>query len=211
MFCRFCGAETPADSRFCPKCGKRIAGGSPRAESIARRLGLRTPYPYAGILLLAFGAWAFQPRSTSFDFDAVRLAIELDGRTSTPEESLYRHHFSIVVENVGEEAIRAVPVELRVEVTGAGLVRVDSDYRGLRLPLFSGGAAEPLLVVLDDNVAPGGKHRYTMDGIVTGTPPFEIVYRLADPETGSVLAEFTVEEPAAVPPIEGVPPVAGRQ
>lgn len=204
MFCRFCGAPTPVDSRFCPKCGKRIAGDSPRSDAIARRLWLRTPYPYAAILILAFLTWAFQPRSTAFEYETVRLSIELDGRSSAPEQSLYRHHFSLVVENIGEEAIAEVPVELRAEVLGrdgspTGSVRVDSEFLGRRLPLVVNDRSDPLIVVLTDDLAPGDKRRYTIDGIVTGAPPFDVRYQLIDQQSGDVLADVTVGEPAGTP------------
>lgn len=33
MFCQFCGAQFPSDSRFCPKCGKAQSAGSAPAPS----------------------------------------------------------------------------------------------------------------------------------------------------------------------------------
>jgi hypothetical protein len=201
MYCRFCGAQTPDDSRFCPKCGKRIEDAAPRPESPPHRFGWRTPYPWAAILIVLFLSWAFYPRNAGdFDYASVELGIELDGRSSAPEQSLYRHHFSFVVENVGEAPIVEVPVELRAEVEAEGPVSVESEFLGRRLILVSEGRVDPLVVILSDDLAPGDKRRYPADGIVTGTPPFSVRYELIDPESKQVLAEVTVGEPPSEPP-----------
>ena len=77
MFCRYCGEEILADSRYCSRCGKRLLGGSSRLEALARRLYLRTPYPYAGLLcflLLLFVVFAERSR---VDYGHLRLSLEL--------------------------------------------------------------------------------------------------------------------------------------
>lgn len=41
MYCRFCGAEIPGDSVFCPKCGKTVNAVTPPSESPVSRLRKR--------------------------------------------------------------------------------------------------------------------------------------------------------------------------
>lgn len=202
MYCRFCGAKTPADSRFCPRCGKRIADATVRTDGFVQKLGprLRTPYPWAGILLAAFLWWAFVSTGPEpFDYGAVAVSIELDGTSSAPEASLYRQHFNVVVENVGAEPIVEVPVELRAGIQVSGPARIDSEFRGQRVALFADGVAEPLDVILTDDLEPGGKRRYPMDGLVTATPPFQVWYELLDRQTGEVLAVLSHSEPGPEP------------
>ncbi len=200
MYCRFCGAKTPADGRFCPQCGKRIAGESVRIDGLVQQLRLRTPYPWAGILLAAFLWWAFVSTAPeAFDYARVALSIELDGTSSAPEESLYRQHFNLVVENVGEEPVFEVPVELRAGIDASGSAQIDSEFRGQRVILFADGLTQPLEVILTDDLEPGGKRRYPIDGLVTATPPFQVWYELVDIQTGEVLAVLSHSEPGTGP------------
>jgi hypothetical protein len=200
MFCRFCGAAILPDSRFCSRCGKPVAAGSPRADAAVAKLRLKTPYPYALLVFMGFLVWALQPDHPPFDYSTVRLELELAGETSVPEQNLFRHHFSLIVENVGEGPIPEVPVEIRARVEPAEqAAQVESDFLGRRLVILSDGKAVPLVVYLTDPLAVGEKRRYSIDGIVTSTPPFNIVYEVAAEDSAEVLASFSTVIPAAPP------------
>ena len=198
MYCRFCGAKTPSDSRFCPRCGKRIGEGvvAPTPGAV-ERFRLRTPYPWAGLLFAAFLWWAFVSTAPEvFDYDRVAVSIELDGTSAAPEDGLYRQHFDVVVENLGDEPVFEVRVEFRARIEAAGPARVDSEFRGQRVTLLSEGVTAPLELVLTDDVDPGGRRRYPIDGIVTAMPPFRVWYEVANAVTGEVLADLSHSEPA---------------
>jgi hypothetical protein len=78
MFCRFCGSNIAADSRFCARCGKRLVTAEyPRLSRIVRTLRLNTPYPYFAILFAVFIAWAIGPRQSRADYSQLKWSLEL--------------------------------------------------------------------------------------------------------------------------------------
>jgi len=190
MFCRFCGAPIAPDSRFCSKCGKRLSDGSPRTDAIVRKLRLKTPYPYAVVVFLFFLGWTIQPSRPPFDYADVRLELELLGQSEVPESNLYRHHFSLIVENVGPEPITDIPIEIRAYVEPDQPVEVESDFLGRRVVIMRNGEPVPLVVILQDDVAVSEKRRYSIDGIVTSVPPFSITYEVLAEDSDQVLASF---------------------
>jgi hypothetical protein len=191
MFCRFCGVPILADSRFCSKCGKHLADGSPRSDAIVRRLYLKTPYPYAVVVFLMFVAWAIQPDRPPFDYSDIRLELELVGKSEVGESNLYRHHFSLIVENIGNDLINDVPVEIRAHVEPDQPVEVETDFLGRRLVIMRDGDPFPLVVILQDEVEVSEKRRYSIDGIATSVPPFSITYEFLAENSDQVLASFT--------------------
>src|SRR5579871_1432077 len=112
MFCRYCGVHIPDDSLFCPKCGKRLGTRvNPRVEKIVQRLRLKTPYPYAGLLILLFVVWVVWPKGTSADYSHLKFSIELDKKVNDPANHMYLQAFSIGIENTGSTAVADVPIE----------------------------------------------------------------------------------------------------
>ena len=191
MFCRFCGAPLLPDSRFCSKCGKQLAGGSPRTDTIVGKFHLKTPYPYAIFLFLLFIGWTIQPDRPPFDYSDVRMELELLGDSEVPESNLYRHHFSLIVENIGNETIADVPVEIRAHVEPDQPVEVEFDFLGRRLVVMRDGDLVPLVVILQDEVEVSEKRRYSIDGIVISVPPFSITYEFLAEDSDQVLARFS--------------------
>ena len=207
MFCRFCGASIAANSHFCSKCGKRLVSApSRRREAIVRILHLETPYPYAGLLFLLFVGLLMQPRQSNVDYTQVRLELVLEGETSVPEENIFRHHMSLIVENVSEEPVREIPIDLRVRVEPDQPVEVVSDFLGQRLIILRNGERLPLIVILNDLVEPTEKRRYTIDGIVTTAPPADVTYEVWGEDTGEVLASLSARIRRDPPTVTG--PVA---
>ena len=206
MFCRFCGASIAANSHFCSKCGKRLVSApSRRREAIVRILHLETPYPYAGLLFLLFVGLLMQPRQSNVDYTQVRLELVLEGETSVPEENIFRHHMSLIVENVSEEPVREIPIDLRVRVEPDQPVEVVSDFLGRRLIILRNGERLPLIVILHDLVEPTEKRRYTIDGIVTTAPPADVTYEVWGEDTDEILASLSAsirrEPPAGTGPV----------
>ncbi len=207
MFCRFCGASIPSDSEFCSKCGKRLLKSpSPRARMLVRKLGLESPYPYAGVLFILFLTWVVQPRQANVDYSQVHIELELEGESGRPEEHIFRHHLSLILENVSDGPIREIPVEFRVRIQPERTGEVVSDFLGRRLVIHRDGESLPLLVVLTDLVEAQEKRRYTIDGIVTMTPPADITYEVVAEGTDEVLASLRATIVGETPDISG--PVA---
>ena len=191
MFCRFCGTPILPDSRFCSKCGKQLLDGSPRTNAIVRKLHLKTPFPYAVVLFMFYLGWTIQPARAPFNYSNVRLELELLGESEVSESNLYRHHFSLIVENIGSEPITDVPIEIRAHVEPDQPVQVESDFLGRRLVIMRNGEPVPLVVILGDDLDVSEKRRYSIDGIVTSVPPFNITYEFLAEDTGQVLASFS--------------------
>ena len=205
MFCRFCGAHIPADSRFCLKCGKRLVADEAPARGWVR--WLKTPYPWAGLLFLVFAAWALVPGPAPPDPSVLALALELEAESSLPEDSLFRHHLSLVVENRGVEPVSDLPVELRASVTPDQPVEVVSEFRGGRFVVLRDGESHPLILVLADEIAASQKRRFPIDSTVTTQAPAEVTYSILREDTGEVLATLTA--PIGAPsgdPIAGLAP-----
>ncbi len=194
MFCRYCGAAILPDSRFCSRCGKSVAGGfSARTEAVIKRLRLKTPYPYAALFFLLFVAWAIQPAALPFDYSTISMEFELLGETEAPDSNLYRHHLSLIVENVGEEPIGSIPVAIRARAVPNETVEVECDFLGRRLLILQDGTELPLLLHLDDGIDVQEKRRYSIDGLVVAVPPFSVTYEILTEDTEQVLASFTGE------------------
>jgi len=191
MFCRFCGGAILFDSQFCSHCGKLLANESPRRTMWVRKLSLRTPYPYAAVLFLAFLTWALQPGPPPFDYQMVRIELELTGRSGDPAAGLYRHQFSLVVENVGDEVVRSVPVELRARAATDAVDGIEADFLGRRVSLLGDSGPQSLVVYLDDAMAPADRRRYTVDLVVSGRTPFSVTYEIASEDSSEVLATFS--------------------
>ena len=194
MFCRHCGADVLADSRFCSSCGKSL-DPPPVVErtSLFAKLRLNTPYPYAALLFLGFALWTIGPLETQTDYSQIRLELELRGESGYPDENIYRHHLSLIVENIGTEPVSEIPVEIRARVEPDQPAEVVSDFLGRQLVILQNGESMPLIVILSDEVAGGEKRRYAIDGIVTTTPPAGVTYEVLVEDTGQVLAVLSAE------------------
>ncbi len=196
MFCRYCGASIQADSEYCSKCGKRLlTSPRPWVQALVQTLRLESPYPYAGVLFIFFLIWVIQPRQSNVDYSQIHIELELEGESGRPEENIFRHHLSLILENVSAEPIREIPVEFRVRVEPQRTGEVVSDFLGRRLVIHRDGESLPLLVVLTDLVEAQERRRYTIDGIVTMTPPADVTYEVLAEGSGEVLAtlETTIQ------------------
>ena len=199
MFCRHCGANVPDDSRFCSKCGKSLdpppVVGRP---NLSARFRLNTPYPYAALLFFGFVLWTIGPPETPTDYSQIRLELELRGESGYPDENIYRHHMSLIVENIGNEPVSEIQVEIRARVEPDQPAEIVSDFLGHQLAILQNGESLPLIVILSDEVAGGEKRRYAIDGIVRTMPPAGVTYEVLVENTGQVLAALRarIERPA---------------
>lgn len=187
MFCRFCGIPIPRDSRFCPGCGRRQAPPAPE-ERPAWLRALGTPYPWAALLVVVFAGWILAPDSPGPDLSTLAMELELEGQSSAPEENLYRHYLSLVVENRGAQPVRDIPVELGAVLEPEQPVELVSDFRGGRFVLLSDGEARPLVLVLTDEIAASEKRRFQIDSVVTTAAPAEVTYTIRPEAGGEPLA-----------------------
>jgi hypothetical protein len=195
MFCRYCGSHIADDSLFCAKCGKRLGTqANPRVEQIVQKLWLKTPYPYAALLLVAFIVWAAWPKATSADYSHLKFSIELDKKINNAAEHSFLQAFSIVIENNGTTAVSDVPIEVRARIEPRKMADVEADFVGRRLLILQHGQTLPLTVVVGGTIAAGGKLRVLLNGNIQADPPFKVTYEIRDEDGRAVLASYVVEE-----------------
>jgi hypothetical protein len=195
MFCRYCGAHIADDSVFCAKCGKRLGTReNPRTEKIVRKLRLKTPYPYAAILITLFIVWAAWPTGSHADYSHLKWSFELDRKAEDPAEHVYQQALSLVVENTGPEPVAEIPIELRATISPAKRADVEADFLGRRLLILQQGHPLPLTVIYGGTVASGAKRRLLLNGNIQAQPPFKVTYEIRDQSGRNVLATYVVEQ-----------------
>ena len=194
MFCRFCGTHLLDDSVFCSKCGKRQGRAvNPRWEKAAKVLRLRTPYPYSILILLLVGIWAMSPHGPRVDYSGLKWTLEADRKLDLPDENLYQQGFSLILENSGTQAVREIPVDLSARIEPAQPAEIAASFVGTRLPIMERGKTSHLLVVLKDEVRPGTKRAYLLEGSVEAKAPFKVTYEVREEHSDKILANFVVE------------------
>jgi hypothetical protein len=194
MFCRFCGSHLLDDSVFCSKCGKRTGRAeNPRLEKAAKVLRLRTPYPYSIMILLLVGIWAMSPHGPRVDYSNLKWTLEADRKLDLPDENLYQQGFSLILENSGTQPVREIPIDLSVRIEPAQPAEIAASFLGTRLPIMERGKASHLLVVLKDEVRPGAKRAYLLEGSIEAKAPFKVTYEVREEHSDTVLANFVVE------------------
>ena len=194
MFCRFCGASVVSDSIFCAKCGKRLLHSSnPRLERISDLLRLRTPYPYAGALVLLAALWILWPGPPPFDYSGLQWTLQADRKLDIPEDSFFQQGFSLVLENAGSKAVREVPIELVARIEPPQDAEIAATFLGHRLSIMHAGKPLPLTVVLSDEVRPGSKRSFLLEGSIHAQTPFKVTYEVRQEGSSQVLTDFVVE------------------
>ena len=193
MFCRYCGAHLLDDSVFCSKCGKNLGRGNPRLEKISKILRLRTPYPYAIFLMLVVAVWALTPHAAPFDYTNLKWTLEANRKLDLPDENLFQQGFSLVLENAGSKAVREIPVELSARIEPTQPAEIAATFLGTHLPIMERGKSLPLTVLLSDEIQPGGKRNFLIDGSIQAQPPFKVTYEIRAENSETVLTNFVVE------------------
>jgi hypothetical protein len=195
MFCRFCGARIAEDSLFCAKCGKRLGPReNPRLENIVRTFHLKTPYPYAILLISLFIIWTVWPTGSRADYSHLKWSFELDKKNEVPAEHLYQQALSLVVENTGTEPVSEIPIELRARIEPAKRADVEADFLGRRLLILQQGHTLPVTVIVGGTIASGAKHRVLLNGNITAEAPFKVTYEVRDDKGRAVFATYLVEQ-----------------
>jgi hypothetical protein len=193
VFCRFCGAHLLDDSVFCSKCGKNLGRGNPRLEKVSKILRLRTPYPYAIFLILVVAVWALTPHAAPFDYTDLKWTLESNRKLDLPDENLFQQGFSLVLENAGSKAVRDIPVEFSARIEPAQSAEIAATFLGTHLPIMERGKSLPLTLVLSDEISPGSKRNFLIDGSIQAQPPFKVTYEIRAENTETVLTNFVVE------------------
>ena len=195
MFCRYCGSHIADDSVFCAKCGKRLGTReNPRVEKVVQQLRLKTPYPYAAILIALFTVWAAWPKGSRADYSHLKWSFELDKKAEAPEEHLYQQALSLIMENTGPAPAAEIPIELRATIEPAKRADVEADFIGRRLLILQQGHTLPVTVIVGGTVASGKKTRIPINGNIQAEPPFKVTYELRDENGRAVLASYVVEQ-----------------
>jgi len=195
MFCRYCGAHIAADSIFCAKCGKRLGTReNPRLENIVRKLRLKTPYPYAALLITLFVVWAAWPTGSRADYSNLKWSFELDRKLDTPAEHFYQQALSLVVENTGPAPATEIPIEVRATIEPAKKADVEADFLGRRLLILQQGHPLPVTLIVGGTVASGAKRRVLLNGNIHAEPPFKVTYEIRDQDGKAVLASYVIEQ-----------------
>lgn len=195
MFCRYCGSGIAADSMFCQKCGKRLSGsGSPKADAIIARFRLKTPFPYAALLLLCFISWGVWPKPVPLAYTQVRWKIEPDKVLDLPADDSYQQSFSLVLENTGNVPVKEIPIDLVARIEPQKTADVVAGFLGRSLTIMKGGRSMPLTIVLADPIDPGTKRRYMLEGAITAKPSFTVIYEVREEGKPRVLASYKVEK-----------------
>ena len=195
MFCRYCGFHIPDDSQFCSKCGKRLGVRvNPRIEKVVQRLYLKTPYPYAALLITLFIVWVVWPKGSRADYSHLKFSIQLDKKVNNPAEHMFLQAFSIVIENTSTTAVSDVPIELRARIEPRKAADVEAEFVGRRILILQHGQTLPLIVNVAGTIPPGKKQRVTLNGNIETDPPFKVTYEIRDEDGRNVLANYVVEE-----------------
>ena len=194
MFCRYCGAHVLEDSLFCSKCGKKLGRReNPKWEKISKILRLRTPYPYAILLILTVVIWAMTPQAASTDYSGLKWTFEPNRKLDLPNENLFQQGLSLVVENSGARAIKDIPIDFIARIEPEQPADISATFLGNRLAIMTGGKVLPLTVILSDEISPGAKRSYVLEGSIQAQAPFKVTYEVLEEGTDTVLANFVVE------------------
>ena len=195
IFCRYCGAAIADDSLFCAKCGRKLGRRvNPRLEKIVTTLHLRTPYPYAAVLVVLAGLWLFFPeRQAPVDYSGLKWTLKSDRKLDVPGEKLYQEGFSLILENDGQAAVREIPVDFTAKIEPPQSADIEARFLGHRHLVMHGGKAFPLTVILEDQVPPGKKHTFGVEGSIQAEAPFKVTYEFRERDSQNLLASYVVE------------------
>jgi hypothetical protein len=194
MFCRFCGAHLLEDSLFCSKCGKRTGRPeNPQWERVSRILRLRTPFPYAILLILLVTIWALSPHASPVDYSNLKWEFSQNRKLDLPAENLFQQSFSLVLENTGGKSVKDIAVDFIAHIEPGQPAEIAATYLGNRLTLMDRGKEMPLTLILSDEVRPGSKRTFLLDGSIQAQPPFKVTYEVREEGSEKVLADFVVE------------------
>src|SRR5262245_25465049 len=195
MFCRYCGSHIADDSVFCAKCGKRLGTReNPRVEKIVRKLRLKTPYPYAAVLISLFVIWAAWPKGSHADYSHLKWRFALDKKADSPADHLFQQALSVVLENTGPAPVWDIPIELQARIEPAKKADVEADVLGRRLLILQQGHTLPLTVIIGGTVASGAKKRILLNANIQAEPPFKVTYEIRDDDGRNILASYVVEQ-----------------
>jgi hypothetical protein len=195
IFCRYCGAAIADDSLFCAKCGRKLARRvNPRLEKVVTVLRLRTPYPYAGLLVLMAALWLFWPEpQVPVDYSGLKWTLKSNRKLDLPDEKLYQEGFSLILENDGSAMVREIPVDFSAKIEPPQSADIEARFLGHRHLVMQHGKAFPLTVILEDQVPPGKKHTFGVEGSIQAEIPFKVTYEIRERDSQNLLASYVVE------------------
>jgi hypothetical protein len=195
IFCRYCGAAIADDSLFCAKCGRKLARRvNPRLEKIVSVLRLRTPYPYAAFLIVAAALWLFWPDGQpAVNYTGLKWTLKSNRKLDLPDEKLYQEGFSLILENEGSAMVRDIPVDFSAKIEPEQHADIEARFLGHRHLVMQRGKPFPLTVILADEVAPGKKHTFGIEGSIHAEVPFKVTYEIRERDSRNLLASYVVE------------------
>jgi hypothetical protein len=128
-----------------------------------------------------------------FDYTDLKWTFQEDRKADIAESNLYQQGLSLILENTGSKPVRETPIELRVRIEPPQPADIAATFLGHRLPIMTAGKALPLTVVLSDEIRPGTKRSFLLEGSIQAKPPFKVTYEIREQNSETVLAELAVE------------------
>jgi hypothetical protein len=156
---------------------------------------LKTPYPYAALLIVLFAVWVVWPKGTRADYSHLKFSFQLEKKVNNAAEHMFLQAFSIVIENTGTTAVVDIPIELRARIEPRKVADVEAEFIGRRILILQHGQTLPLIVDVAGTIPAGKKQRVTLNGNIQTDPPFKVTYEIRDEDGRNVLASYVVEEP----------------
>ena len=97
------------------------------------------------------------------------------------------------MENTGSRSAGNVRIDLLARIEPAQPAEIVANFVGQRLLIMAKGKPLPLTVELSDQVGPGVKRSFSMEGSVQATPPFEVTYEIREENSGRILANYVLQ------------------
>jgi hypothetical protein len=181
---------------FCAKCGRKLGRTvNPKIENVIKTLRLRTPYPYFGLLAFLFAAWMFMAREHQppVDYSGITWTVKSDRKLDSPEDKLYQEGFSLILENGKSTAIHDIPIDFSARIEPPQDAEIEVNFLANKVLLVRHGKLLPLTINLQDEIAPGRKHTYGVQGSIQAQPPFKVTYEIRERDSQNLLASYVVE------------------
>jgi len=87
-----------------------------------------------------------------------------------------------------------VPVELTAKIEPAKSADIITGFLGRRLMIMRQGRPLPLVLVLANDLEPGNKKRFLLEGSIQAVPPFKVTYEVRQEDQTEALASFVVNK-----------------
>ena len=84
-------------------------------------------------------------------------------------------------------------MELSARIEPEQPAEIAATFLGTRLPIMERGKSLPLTLLLSDEISPGSKRNFLIEGSIQAQPPFKVTYEIRAENSETVLTNFVVE------------------